>query len=49
MDSINKNQQEDNFKALIGEEAINKLKEMAEDSPVCFFCTNIKDGQSSGS
>ncbi len=46
MDSINKNQPEDNFKALVGEEAIEKLKEMGKDAPTCFFCTKIKKGQS---
>src|SRR5262249_50662836 len=46
MDSINKNQPEDNFKALVGEEAIGKLKEMGKDAPTCFFCTKIKKGQS---
>ena len=46
MDSINKNQPEDNFKAFAGEEAIKKLKEMAEDAPICFFCTKIRKGQS---
>lgn len=46
MDSINKNQPEDNFKALAGEEAVEKLKEMGKEAPTCFFCTKIKKGQS---
>ncbi|MES1220730.1 MAG: pyridoxamine 5'-phosphate oxidase family protein [Bacteroidota bacterium] len=46
MNSINKNQEEDNFKALAGAEAVEKLQEMGKDSPVCFFCTKIKKGQS---
>lgn len=45
MDSINKNQPENNFKALAGEEAVDKLKEMGKDAPTCFFCTKIRKGQ----
>ncbi|MES2851151.1 MAG: pyridoxamine 5'-phosphate oxidase family protein [Bacteroidota bacterium] len=46
MDSINKNQTEDNFKAVAGAEAIEKIKEMIHDAPVCFFCTKINDNES---
>lgn len=46
MDSINKNQPEENFKELIGEEAIQKLKEMSKDAPTCFFCTDLNKGKS---
>lgn len=46
MDSINKNQPEDNFKTLAGNEAVEKIKETVKQSPVCFFCSNIKEGQS---
>jgi len=46
MDSINKNQTEDNFKSLAGGEAIEKIKQAVKDSSVCFFCTDIKEGQS---
>jgi len=44
MDSINKNQPEDNFKNLAGTEALKKMKEIAEETKTCFFCTNIKTG-----
>ena len=44
MNSINREQPEDNFKDLNGEEAIAKLKDMAEDAKTCFFCSNIKTG-----
>lgn len=46
MDSINKNQPEDNFKNLAGQEAIDRIKETVKDSSICFFCTNITKGQS---
>lgn len=45
MDSINKNQPEDNFKNLIGKEAIDKIKELADKASSCFFCTNIQSGK----
>ena len=44
MDSINKQQPEDNFKNLTGPEAIKKLKDLAESAKSCFFCSNIKTG-----
>jgi len=44
MDSINKQQPEDNFKNLNGSEAIGKLKDLAEQAKSCFFCSNIKTG-----
>jgi general stress protein 26 len=44
MDSINQNQPEDNLKNLAGTEALKKMKEIAEETQTCFFCTNIKTG-----
>ncbi|MES2428481.1 MAG: pyridoxamine 5'-phosphate oxidase family protein [Bacteroidota bacterium] len=44
MNSINQEQPEDNFKDLNGPEAIEKLKELAEDAKTCLFCSNIKTG-----
>lgn len=44
MDSINKNQPEENFKSLAGSEAIEKIRETVKQSSVCFFCTDIKEG-----
>jgi general stress protein 26 len=46
MDSINRNQPEDNQKDIFGEEAVTKVKQLAEKAGTCFFCTNIKTGQS---
>ncbi|MBO9565327.1 MAG: pyridoxamine 5'-phosphate oxidase family protein [Niastella sp.] len=41
MDSINKNQPEENHEALAGTSAIEKIKELAEKAETCFFCTRI--------
>lgn len=45
MDSINKNQPEDNHEDLLGKEAIEKIQELAKKANVCFFCTNIQTGK----
>ncbi len=44
MDSINQQQPEDNFKNIQGNEAAQKMKELAEKADTCFFCSNIKTG-----
>lgn len=44
MDSINKQQPEENTKDLNGPEAIEKIRELAYQNKTCFFCTNIKTG-----
>lgn len=45
MDSINKNQPEENFKNLVGQEGVDKIKELAKQAASCFFCTkNDKEG-----
>jgi len=41
MDSINEQQEEDNFKDLGGKEAIEKIKKQVKLSPSCFFCTDL--------
>lgn len=46
MNSINQNQSEENYKDVMGEEAVSKVKALAEKAGTCFFCTNIKTGQS---
>ncbi len=46
MDSINKNQPEDNFEDLFGKEAIEKIQTLSDKSKSCFFCSNIKTGSS---
>ncbi len=45
MDSINKNQQEDNQEDITGEQAVEKVRQLAEKAKTCFFCTNIQSGQ----
>ena len=49
MDSINKNQQEENHKNLNRQEAIKKIKELTEKAESCFFCTAVGIGESGGS
>ncbi len=44
MDSINKNQKEENSKDLIGKEAVEKIKELTDKAGSCFFCTRIATG-----
>ena len=48
MDSINKNQSEENKENLIHAEAMKKIKEIIDKSPSCFFNTNVEKGPSNG-
>lgn len=41
MDSINKNQPEDNHQDLSGSAAVAKIKELVKKAETCFFCTEI--------
>lgn len=45
MNSINKNQPEENQKDILGEEAVEKVKQLVEKAGTCFFCTKISTGQ----
>lgn len=45
MDSINKQQPEENRKSLFGAEAADKIKELAKQASSCFFCSNIQTGK----
>ncbi len=45
MDSINKQQEEENQKDLSGTEAGKKIKELAGKTKTCFFCTAITSGR----
>jgi general stress protein 26 len=45
MDSINKNQPEENYKDLKGTEAGEKIKQLAAKNNTCFFCSDITTGQ----
>jgi general stress protein 26 len=44
MNSINQQQQEDNFQNLNGQEALEKIRQLTGKASTCFFCTNIKTG-----
>lgn len=46
MDSINKNQPEENREDLIGREAVEKIKELVDKANTCFFCTKIMSNES---
>ena len=45
MDSINRQQPEENHKDMQGAEAGKKIKELAEKNNTCFFCTGIATGK----
>ena len=45
MDSINRNQPEDNHEDLQGQAARKKIKELADKASSCFFCTSIAKNQ----
>ena len=48
MDSINKNQKEDNFENLHGPEAVKKIKDLADKAGSCFFCTKLSSNTTNG-
>ncbi len=41
MNSINEQQEEDNYQDLHGEEARKKIKELVDSAKTCFFCTSM--------
>ena len=45
MDSINKQQEEENRKDLSGQEAGEKIHDLAGKTDTCFFCTGIATGK----
>jgi general stress protein 26 len=45
MDSINQQQEEENYKPLGGSDAGKKIKELAGKTKSCFFCTGITSNQ----
>ena len=48
MNSINRNQPEENRKDLLGQEAIDKIQELVQQSSNCFFCTAEPNGRPRG-
>src|SRR6478752_2390167 len=45
MDSINREQPEENHKDLNSKEAVEKMKELCGKAKSCFFCTRIRSGE----
>jgi general stress protein 26 len=45
MDSINSRQPEDIYESLVGEAAVEKIKELTGKANTCFFCTHIETGK----
>ncbi|MEO7167123.1 MAG: pyridoxamine 5'-phosphate oxidase family protein [Spartobacteria bacterium] len=48
MDSINRNQPEENHEDLTGAKAIAKIKELVDQAQTCFFCTAATGSGSTG-
>lgn len=48
MASENREQREDNYQDLRGQEAVSKVKEMVEQAQNCFFCSSVATGSSNG-
>jgi general stress protein 26 len=48
MNSIDRNQPEDNREDLQGTEAVEKIKEMVKQAENCFFCSAVASGESNG-
>ena len=48
MDSINRNQPEDNKQDLTGAKAIERIQDMSDDADSCFFCTTPIAGSETG-
>lgn len=46
MDSINRNQPEDNHRDLQGQAAIDRIKDVVDKTSTCFFCTAVSTGDS---
>src|SRR5687768_12156681 len=42
MNSIDKNQSEENYENLHGAEAVKKIRELVDKAKSCFFCTNTQ-------
>ena len=47
MDSINRNQPEENREDLSARDAVKKIKEVVDKAQTCFFCTAVSTGESS--
>jgi general stress protein 26 len=48
MDSINRQQPEDNHKDIAGQEAVERIRDVIKKTQTCFFCTGQGRGPSEG-
>lgn len=48
MNSINKNQPEQNHKNLFGTEAVKQIREVVDKAKTCFFCTSAQTSDTQG-
>jgi hypothetical protein len=48
MDSINRQQPEDNKKDIGGQEAVDRIRDVVKKTQTCFFCTGHAQGPSDG-
>src|SRR5688500_2591356 len=48
MDSINREQPEDNRENLVGRRAVERIADAVEKAQTCFFCTHTAAGETSG-
>ena len=48
MNSINRNQPEQNRKDLSGKKTLKQIREVVEKAKTCFFCTTIATGDTNG-
>ncbi len=48
MDSMDRNRVEDHREDLQGTDAINKIKEMVDQTQTCFFCSAVVTGETNG-
>jgi general stress protein 26 len=48
MDSINRNQPEENHRDLCGTDAVAKIQELVKQAKTCFFCTGVATSDSHG-
>ena len=45
MDSINKNQPEENREDLTGKKAVERIRDVVKQTESCFFCTAVSAGE----
>ncbi len=48
MDSMDRNRPEDGREDLQGQDAIEKIREMVDQTQTCFFCSAVVAGESNG-